>query len=207
MTIEIQHHEDFIEYIFPSDKDYERLKLLVILSPIFIASFDNGDRELEYLKETIENSNFPYGLYPHYFDGFDLDNYQNYYATKDYNEDIYLDKENNIHFKVNQLEDVYINALGSLIEALILDDEARNYYLYYFAKMRDDIVINGRRSILANGIQAFYLSKYVVVWMMDLCEYVMKYSPQYIDDIKVIYHLANMLKSPRNNRRDNDDLS
>ena len=101
-----------------------------------------------------------------------------------------------IEFRINPLDDIYLNGLVSLIEVLILDEKSNAYFTDYFKKMRDDIVINGRRSILDNGIQGFYLSKYLVVWMIDLCDYVINISPEKRDDIKAIYSLANNLKTP-----------
>lgn len=51
---------------FSNDENNEKLRLLAILSPIFIASFDNGAYELEYLKDSIANSSYEFGLYPHF---------------------------------------------------------------------------------------------------------------------------------------------
>lgn len=68
----------------------------------------------------------------------------------------------------------------------------------YFKEIRDDIVINGRRSILANGIQAFYLSKYVVVWMLDLISFIKEKNPGAFKYLLPIYKLASNLKTPRN---------
>ncbi len=50
--IEINKNKNFIKYSFPNDKKNTRLKLLVTLSPIFIACFDNGNYELEFLKKS-----------------------------------------------------------------------------------------------------------------------------------------------------------
>ena len=56
MNVAIEKSYDSIKLIFPNDIESKRLKLLVILSPIFIASFDNGTYELEFLKNTIKKS-------------------------------------------------------------------------------------------------------------------------------------------------------
>ena len=98
------------------------------------------------------------------------------------------------------MDDIYVKALSSLIEAIIIDDKVSEYFTNYFAKIRDDIVINGKRSIIANGIQGFYLSKYIVVWMMDLCNYLKKNNPKIYKDIIPIYELSNNLKSIRTNK-------
>lgn len=192
----IEKNKDYIKLIFPNDGDNNNLKLLVTLSPIFIASFDSGKKELEYLNKTIEKSKFPYGLYPTFFSNFDIDDYKKAYEDYEVEEDIYLNEENNIEFKVNPLDDIYLNSLIALIKGIILDEKSNEYFTKYFDQMRDDIVRNGRRSILANGIQGFYLSKYVVVWMLDLCQYVIDNHPAKKDDIMAIYELANMLKTP-----------
>lgn len=192
----IEKNKDYIKLIFPNDEDNNNLKLLVTLSPIFIASFDSGKKELEYLNKTIEKSKFPYGLYPTFFSNFDIDDYKKAYEDYEVEEDIYLNEENNIEFKVNPLDDIYLNSLIALIKGIILDEKSNEYFTKYFDQMRDDIVRNGRRSILANGIQGFYLSKYVVVWMLDLCQYVIDNHPAKKDDIMAIYELANTLKTP-----------
>lgn len=192
----IEKNKDYIKLIFPNDGDNNNLKLLVTLSPIFIASFDSGKKELEYLNKTIEKSKFPYGLYPTFFSNFDIDDYKKAYEDYEVEEDIYLNEENNIEFKVNPLDDIYLNSLIALIKGIILDEKSNEYFTKYFDQMRDDIVRNGRRSILANGIQGFYLSKYVVVWMLDLCQYVIDNHPAKKDDIMAIYELANTLKTP-----------
>lgn len=202
MTLLVDYKENHIEYSFASDMDRDKLKLLVILSPIFIASFDNGSRELSYLKDTIEESKFAYGLYPHFFDGFSIDSYKKAYENYEVKEDIYLDSENLIVFRINSMEEKFAQALATMIESLIIDDGSRKYFLDYFAKIRDDIVINGRRSILANCIQGFYLSKYVVVWMLDLCSYIRDNFPDKYNSILPINELANNLKTPRQIRSD-----
>ena len=196
----VEKNKDYIKLIFPNDEDNNNLKLLVTLSPIFIASFDSGKKELEYLSKTIEKSKFPYGLYPNFFSNFDIDDYKKAYEDYEVEEDIYLNEENNIEFKVNPLDDIYLNSLIALIKGIILDEKSNEYFTKYFDQMRDDIVRNGRRSILANGIQGFYLSKYVVVWMLDLCQYVIDNHPAKKDDIMAIYNLANTLKTPSSNK-------
>lgn len=195
--IEISKRSDYIKYSFDNDKDNKRLKLLIILSPIFIASFDNGDYELEFLNNTIENSKFPYGLYPHFFDGFDKDHYRDSYKNYDLAEDIFLTLDEKIEFYVNPMDDEYVLALKTLLEKLILDDNNLNELLIYFELIRDDIVRNGRRSILANGIQGFYLQKYVVVWMIELCNKITDQNPSLNSQLNPIFELANNLKTPR----------
>lgn len=196
MTINVEKYDDHIKIIFPNDKENKNLKLLVTLSPILIAVFDNGSYELEFLRKIIEKSKFPYGLYPKFFDNFDIDQYKKAYDLYEVKEDIYLNYENNVEFIINPLDDIYINGLVAVIEGVIINQKSNDYFTDYFKEMRDDIVINGRRSILANGIQAFYLSKYVVVWMIDLCDYVRENFPDKKDDIGPIYKLANNLKTP-----------
>ena len=196
MTINVEKYDDHIKIIFPNDKENKNLKLLVTLSPILIAAFDNGSYELEFLRKIIEKSKFPYGLYPKFFDNFDIDQYKKSYDLYEVKEDIYLNDENNVEFIINPLDDIYINGLVAVIEGVIINQKSNDYFTDYFKEMRDDIVINGRRSILANGIQAFYLSKYAVVWMIDLCDYVLENFPDKKDDISPIYKLANNLKTP-----------
>ena len=192
----IEKNKDFIKLIFPNDEENNNLKLLVTLSPIFIASFDSGKNELEYLSKTIEKSKFPYGLYPNFFASFDIEEYKKAYKNYEVEEDIYLNEQNNIEFRINPIDHKYLDSLIVLIETIILDKKSNEHFTKYFAQIRDDIVRNGRRSILANGIQGFYLSKYVVVWMLDLCQYVMDQHPEKKEYIKPIYNLANTLKTP-----------
>lgn len=192
----IEKNKDFIKLIFPNDEENNNLKLLVTLSPIFIASFDSGKNELEYLSKTIEKSKFPYGLYPNFFASFDIEEYKKAYKNYEVEEDIYLNEQNNIEFRINPIDHKYLDSLIVLIETIILDKKSNEHFTKYFAQIRDDIVRNGRRSILANGIQGFYLSKYVVVWMLDLCQYVMDHYPEKKEHIRPIYKLANTLKTP-----------
>ncbi len=84
-----------------------------------------------------------------------------------------------------------------MVDALIEDDSNRQMLLQYFDQMRDDIVINGRRSILANGIQAFYLNKYLVVWMLDLINFIKENDPDSYKYLQAIFDLINNLKTPR----------
>lgn len=191
----IEKTKDYTKLVFPNDNNNNNLKLLVTLSPIFIASFDSGKNELEYLSKTIEKSKFPYGLYPNFFADFDIDNYKKAYKNYQVEEDIYLNEQNNIEFRINPIKDIYLDSLIALIEALIIDEKSNEDFTKYFAEMRDDIVRNGRRSILANGIQGFYLSKYVVVWMLGLCQYVKDHHPEKRESIVPIYDLANNLKT------------
>lgn len=197
MTLEIEKNKDYVKVIFPNDLEYKRLRLLVILSPILIASFDNGYNELEFLKNSIKKSKFQYGLYPNFFQGFSIEDYRKSYSNYNPVEDIFLNKENNIEFKVNPMENQFINALASIIENVIIDHKANYYFTDYFKEIRNDIVINGRRSILANGIQGFYLSKYVVVWMIDIINFIKENNPKAYEDLKIIEFLANNLKTPR----------
>lgn len=193
--ISVEKNQDFIRLIFPSDNKYKRLRLLVILSPIFIASFDSGERQLDFLRRTIDNSKFSYGLYPKFFENFDIDDYRKAYKDYQVKEDIYINENNDIEFVVNPMDDSYLDSLICLIDKLIIDENNLNYFLDYFAKIRNDIVINGRRSILANGIQGFYLSKYVVVWMIDLCNHLLRENPDLLEKLNPIYSLSNNLKT------------
>lgn len=184
-----------------NDPDDEKLKLLVILSPIFIAAFDNGNVELEFLKKTIENSSYPFALYPDFFGNFDKDQYFKAYEDKDegkITEDIILREDKIIEFYFNSLPEAYLKSLLAMVDSLIEDDSNRRNLLQYFDQMRDDIVINGRRSILANGIQAFYLNKYVVVWMLDLFAFIQKNKSDVSSFLNPIMDLVNDLKTPAN---------
>lgn len=192
----IEKNKEYTKLIFPNDEENNNLKLFVTLSPIFIASFDSGKNELEYLSKTIEKSKFPYGLYPNFFADFDIEEYKKAYKNYQVEEDIYLNEQNNIEFRINPIDHKYLDSLIVLIETIVLDKKSNEHFTKYFAQMRDDIVRNGRRSILANGIQGFYLSKYVVVWMLDLCQYVMDHYPEKKEHIRPIYKLANTLKTP-----------
>lgn len=184
-----------------NDPDDEKLKLLVILSPIFIAAFDNGNVELEFLKKTIKNSSYPFALYPDFFGDFDKKEYFKAYEDKDegkITEDIILREDKIIEFYFNSLPEAYLKSLLAMVDGLIEDDSNRRNLLHYFDQMRDDIVINGRRSILANGIQAFYLNKYVVVWMLDLFSFIQKNKADVSSFLDPIMDLVNDLKTPAN---------
>ncbi|MDY2927989.1 hypothetical protein [Anaerococcus sp.] len=85
--------------------------------------------------------------------------------------------------------------MAYLIEKLIEDDKNRNKLLTYFDKIRNDIVINGRRSILANGIQAFYLSKYVLVWMIEIMDKLMDKGKKSEIYLKPLYERLTNLKT------------
>ncbi|MBS6105622.1 hypothetical protein [Anaerococcus sp.] len=198
--IEINKNKNFIKYFFPNDKKNTRLKLLVTLSPIFIACFDNGNYELEFLKKTIENSNFPYAIYPNYFEGFNKEKYFKAYKDVIPKEDIILNSDDTIDFYINPMDEIYVLALKSLIEGLIINNKANIYWTNYFKNIRNDIVINGRRSIIANGIQGFYLNKYVLVWMMDLCHYIKINTPSLYNDVNTIYELSSNLKTIRDTK-------
>lgn len=197
MTLEIEKNKDYVKLIFPNDLENKRLRLLVILSPILIASFDNGSYELEFLKKLIEKSEFPYALYPNFFQGFSIENYRKSYENYNSAEDIFLNKENDIEFIINPMENQYIDSLARIIESIIIDPKANSFYTDYFKEIRNDIVINGRRSILANGIQGFYLSKYVVVWMIDIVNFIKENNPDAYKDLELIENLTNNLKTPR----------
>lgn len=188
--------KDGIILSFKTDEDFKRLRLLVILSPILIASFDSRKEELGYFKENLEVSNFKYGLYPYFFQDFDLKDYLDFYKKNPQVEDIKVYENLKVDFYLNYLKDSYILSLVAMVEALILDDKTCHSLLRYFDKMRNDIVINGRRSILANGIQAFYLGKYVVVWALDLYKIIEKSRPDLYGYIRPIYKLTNNLKRP-----------
>ena len=182
-----------VKFIIPCGDDLTRLELLVTLSPIFIACFDSSKSELEYFKEKIDKSNFSYGLYPNFF-SFNENAYRKFHSENDIKEDIYLTEDRDIIFSLNPLDDKYILALAYLLDKLIKDNCNREKLTDYFAKIRDDIVINGRRSILANGIQAFYLSKYVVVWMLIFCEGLMETYEDARFFLDPIYEKINNLK-------------
>lgn len=186
---------DYLNFYIKNDNDSNKLKLLVILSPIFIASFDSSNKTLDFFKNAIAKSNFTYALYEHFFP-FDEEKYFDFYRGHDSSEDIILGEDGFIRFRVNPLDDDYIVVLAYLIEKLIEDDSSRQGLLRYFAKIRNDIVINGRRSILANGIQAFYLSKYVVVWMLIICERLMKKDNDARAILMPIYDKLNKLQRP-----------
>lgn len=188
--------EDKLVFSFKTDPDYKKLRLLVILSPIFIAIFDNGKTDLEFFRNNLTKSNFTYGLYEKFFQDFSLKDYLSFYQNHEKNEDIMVDENLTVSFTINEMDPVYILALAALIEGLILDDKTREELLDYFAKMRNDIVINGRRSILANSIQAFYLSKYVVAWALDLYKIIEKDHPDLYSYIIPIYKLTDNLKTP-----------
>lgn len=184
---------------FENDLNNEKLKLLVILSPIFIASFDSDDKRLSFLEKCMENSSYPYALYPHFFANFDRDKYLKEISDSNkIREDIVLTKDNRLIFYFNLLDESFLISLLCMVDNLILDDKNRKDLLKYFDKMRDDIVINGRRSILANGIQAFYLNKYVVVWMLELIDFIKNKNPESAPYLIAIEDLINKLKTPRN---------
>ena len=177
-----------------NDKNFESLRLLVILSPIFITIFDNST-SLEFFKKNLEESNFEYGLYPNFFEDFSKDAYFEFYRKNEKKEDIILNENNEINFTINLVEDKYILSLVSLIEVIFSKHNRKNL-IEYFEEIRDDIVINGRRSIIANDIYAFYLSKYLVNWALDLMKIVRYKDKNRFKYIKEIYKLTNNLKRP-----------
>lgn len=179
---------------FENDKDNETLRLLVILSPIFITIFDNST-SLEFFRENLEKSNFDYGLYPNFFEDFSKEKYFEFYKNHEKIEDIILNEDKSIDFTINFLEDKYILALTSLMEVIFSKYNRKNL-ISYFKEIRNDIVINGRRSILANDIYAFYLSKYLVNWALDLMKIARYKDKERYFYIEEIYKLTNNLKRP-----------
>lgn len=177
-----------------NDKNFESLRLLVILSPIFITIFDNST-SLEFFKKNLEESNFEYGLYPNFFEDFSKDAYFEFYRKNEKKEDIILNENNEINFTINLVEDKYILSLVSLIEVIFSKYNRKNL-IEYFEEIRNNIVINGRRSIIANDIYAFYLSKYLVNWALDLMKIAKYKDKDRFIYIKEIYKLTNNLKRP-----------
>lgn len=186
--------KDKIRILIENDKKDEILKLLVILSPIFITIFDNSNN-LSFFRENLKYSNFTYGLYPNFFEGFDRNKYFNFYNIHDKNEDIILNEDNTIIFTVNYIEKKYIISLIALME-VVFEKYNRRMLIDYFKKIRNDIVINGRRSILANDIYAFYLSKYLINWALDLMKIARYKDSERFELIRPIYELSNNLKRP-----------
>ncbi|KWZ90754.1 hypothetical protein HMPREF3224_01755 [Anaerococcus hydrogenalis] len=192
--LEKTDHEEKIILNFKNDKDNETLRLLVILSPIFITIFDNSTN-LEFFRENLEKSNFEYGLYPNFFENFSKEKYFEFYRNHEKIEDIILNEDDSIDFTINFLEVKYILALASLIEVIFSKYNRKNL-IRYFKEIRNDIVINGRRSILANDIYAFYLSKYLVNWALDLMKIARYKDKERYFYIEEIYKLTNNLKRP-----------
>lgn len=179
---------------FKNDKENETLRLLVILSPIFITIFDNSTN-LEFFRENLEKSNFKYGIYPNFFEDFSDEKYFEFYENHKKIEDIILNKDESIDFTINYIENKYILALVAMIEVIFSKYNRKNL-INYFKEIRNDIVINGRRSILANDIYAFYLSKYLVNWALDLMKIARYKDEKRYFYIKEIYKLTNNLKRP-----------
>lgn len=192
--LEKTDQEEKIIINFKNDKEYETLRLLVILSPIFITIFDNSTN-LEFFRENLEKSNFEYGLYPNFFEDFSKEKYFKFYKDHEKIEDIILNEDESIDFTLNILEDKYILALVSMIEVIFSKYNRKNL-IRYFKEIRNDIVINGRRSILANDIYAFYLSKYLVNWALDLMTISRYKDRQRYFYVEEIYKLTNNLKRP-----------
>lgn len=192
--LEKTDQEEKIILNFKNDKDNETLRLLVILSPIFITIFDNST-SLEFFRENLEKSNFDYGLYPNFFEDFSKEKYFEFYKNHEKFEDIILNEDDSIDFTINFLEVKYILALASLIEVIFSKYNRKNL-INYFKEIRNDIVINGRRSILANDIYAFYLSKYLVNWALDLMKIARYKDKERYFYIEEIYKLTNNLKRP-----------
>lgn len=193
-----KENDSFYKIIFENDKENEIAYILAILSPIFIACFDNGYEELSFLKDSIKKSRFPYGLNPFfskiYKQAFDFEKKS---IDQSPNDDICLDPNNIVNLTINPMEDIYLKSLLCLIDKLVLDDSNRKKLLEYFDGVDYNILINGRRSILSNGIQAFYLRKYVAVWMIDLIKLVLENNPEYKIILNPIYDLTSNLKTPR----------
>lgn len=179
---------------FKNDKENETLRLLVILSPIFITIFDNSTN-LEFFRENLEKSNFKYGLYPNFFEDFSKEKYFKFYENHKKIEDIILNEDESIDFTINYIENKYILALLAMIEVIFSKYNRKNL-ITYFKEIRNDIVINGRRSIIANDIYAFYLSKYLVNWALDLMKIARYKDKERYFYIEEIYKLTNNLKRP-----------
>lgn len=192
--LEKTDQEEKIIINFKNDKENEILRLLVILSPIFITIFDNSTN-LEFFRKNLEKSNFEYGLYPNFFEDFSKEKYFKFYKDHEKIEDIILNEDESIDFTLNILEDKYILALVSIIEVIFSKYNRKNL-IRYFKEIRNDIVINGRRSILANDIYAFYLSKYLVNWALDLMTIARYKDRQRYFYVEEIYKLTNNLKRP-----------
>ena len=192
--LEKTSEEEKIIINFKNDKENETLRLLVILSPIFITIFDNSTN-LEFFRENLEKSNFKYGLYPNFFEDFSKEKYFEFYENHKKIEDIILNKDESIDFTINYIENKYILALLAMIEVIFSKYNRKNL-INYFKEIRNDIVINGRRSILANDIYAFYLSKYLVNWALDLMKIARYKDEKRYFYIKEIYKLTNNLKRP-----------
>lgn len=192
--LEKTDQEEKIIINFKNDKDNETLRLLVILSPIFITIFDNST-SLNFFRKNLEKSNFEYGLYPNFFENFSKEKYFEFYENHEKLEDIILNKDESIDFKINLLEDKYILSLVSMIEVIFSKYNRKNLIIY-FKEIRNDIVINGRRSILANDIYAFYLSKYLVNWALDLMTIARYKDKKRYFYTEEIYKLTNNLKRP-----------
>lgn len=192
--LEKTDQEEKIIINFKNDKENETLRLLVILSPIFITIFDNSTN-LEFFRKNLEKSNFEYGLYPNFFEDFSKEKYFKFYKNHEKFEDIILNEDESIDFTLNILEDKYILALVSMIEVIFSKYNRKNL-IRYFKEIRNDIVINGRRSILANDIYAFYLSKYLINWALDLMTIARYKDRQRYFYIEEIYKLTNNLKRP-----------
>ncbi|MDO4662652.1 MAG: hypothetical protein Q4B36_06015 [Tissierellia bacterium] len=174
-------------------RNIDKLRLLVILSPIFHSFFDNGNVNTysSFLANLSEKSKYPFALFPNFFDF----NYEDY--LKDANNDfLYEDitMDDTIKFKVNPMDKKYLLSLLILIDSLIEDDSERFILLRYFSNMKDSTVINGRRSVLANGIRGFYLSKYIAVWVVELIKISRIRNPENHKYLIDISNLINDLK-------------
>ena len=192
--LEKTSEDDKVIISIDNDKNFENLRLLVILSPIFITIFDNST-SLEFFRKNLDQSNFEYGLYPKFFQDFSKKSYFDFYKNHEKKEDIILNENNRIDFTINLIEDKYILSLIALIE-VIFSKYTRKNLISYFKEIRNDIVINGRRSILANDIYAFYLSKYLVNWAIDLMKIARYKDNDRFIYINEIYKLTNNLKRP-----------
>lgn len=54
-----EEHLNEVKFLVANDRDYEKLMLFVILSPIFIACFDSSSQELDFLGEEFQILTFP----------------------------------------------------------------------------------------------------------------------------------------------------
>ncbi|MDD7382979.1 MAG: hypothetical protein SOZ89_01260 [Peptoniphilaceae bacterium] len=173
----------------------EKIKLLVTLSPIFNAIFDNGkkDEYCSFLKDLSKKSKYEYALYDNFFSDFNLKNIEK--NTTEF-EDINI-KDGFICFKFNNLANKYILGLVSMIETLVLNTSQRKLLLNYFKDLSDVIVKNSRRAVISNGNRAFILSKYVVVWFMELVKIIRIKFPDNYKYVKAIENLNLNLKLPK----------
>lgn len=184
--------ENITHYKISFDYSYENFSLLCILSPILFCIFDNSSGEYVFLRNLWNNHRYDFGIFPEIFP-FDYDYYK---KNRDENDDIYVDDK--INFTINKITKKDLFSLLILIDILILD-KSMNYKLNsYFSKMRNQTIINGRRSILKNDLYAFYLSKYICVWIKEIFKIIRLLYPneykylKYLNDLnEELSHLKN----------------